>query len=59
MENFGNAYPETTIEYLFKYQHFRNIEMFKRTLKKSADLDYNPNLLLNMNKFIYTNYLTS
>ena len=33
--------------------------MFKRTLKKSADLDYNPNLLLNMNKFIYTNYLTS
>lgn len=57
MENFGNKYPETAIEFLFKYQHFKNIQMFKKVLKKSAPSDYKPHLLLNMNKFIYSNYL--
>lgn len=58
IENFGNKYPETTIEFLFKYQHFKNIEMFKKILKKSASSDYKPHLLLKMNKFILNNYLT-
>ena len=57
MENFGNKFPETTMEFLLKYQHFKNSEMFKRILKKSAKDDYKPHLLLNMNKFIYNNYL--